>query len=414
MNRAAFDEQPSLAEPLAETPAKSCECRSSWMTPLCIALVSRLGLWILAYLALATLEAGRPGTIGVPGNLFIAGWIRWDAPLYAQIAQSGYGGPEDNNYAFFPMYPLLVRALTHVVQDVYIAGLVVSNFAFVIAMVLLYSLIRTDPAFNAPTSDSSAGAPMPPSNEPLARKTLILLCLFPFAYVYSAMYTESLFLLLSIAVFYCARRGWWITAGCFACAAGATRMVGIAASITLGLMAWQQRGQIARSVRLRQILAVVISFVGFTWFILFAAVRRHDLLAVVHAQNAPGWAEVHTWSNFVAALRWWRDATFNDIAAGHVPLVNTINMFYIPVALLLCAIGWRKLPAPYALWTTIVLLASLTRWVGYGRYTATAFPLFIVAGMLLTDRRVYHGLVYLSTLLLAWLTILFVEQTWVA
>jgi hypothetical protein len=113
-------------------------------------------------------------------------------------------------------------------------------------------------------------------------------------------------------------------------------------------------------------------------------------------------------------LRAWRESTFSNAAAGHLPLVATFNLLFIPIALAMCAICWRRLPAHYAAWVTIVVLISMSKWVGYGRYTATMFPLFIVSAMLLTDKRIYHGLVYISTILLAWLTILFVEQSWVA
>jgi hypothetical protein len=68
----------------------------------------------------------------------------------------------------------------------------------------------------------------------------------------------------------------------------------------------------------------------------------------------------------------------------------------------------------YALWATIVVLISFRAWGSFGRYSVTAFPLFIVAAMLAKDSRFYHGWIYLSTLLLALLTLMFTHGIWVA
>ena len=61
-----------------------------------------------------------------------------------------------------------------------------------------------------------------------------------------------------------------------------------------------------------------------------------------------------------------------------------------------------------------MVLMSMFRWACIGRHLYAAFPLFIVAAMLLSDRRWYHGVIYFSTLLLALLTILFTQGIWVA
>jgi Gpi18-like mannosyltransferase len=426
MKRPAFGESTSLAETQIVTPAKTHERGSTWITPLCIALVSRLGLWLLAYLCLASLEAGRSGTVGLPGNLFLAGWIRWDGPIYASIAQYGWHGPtphpNDHNYhGFFPLYPLTIRALTYVIGDPYVSGWLISNVCFLIAAALLYWLVRDEFAQDDEHS-AVCGLALPAalsrkrqqSANDIAHRALLLLCVFPFSFFYSAMYTESLFLMLTLAAFCCARRGWWITAGIFASLSGATRAVGIATGVALAVMAWQSRGRISRSLRIRQIISVLISFTGLLAFVIFIAIRRHDLFAVVTVHRIPGWGDMNSWAAMINTLHAWRESSFSNAAAGHLPLVATFNLLFIPIAIALCIICWRRLPSHYATWTTIVVLISMSKWVGYGRYTATMFPLFIVTAMLLTDKKIYHGLVYISTILLAWLTVLFVEQSWVA
>jgi Gpi18-like mannosyltransferase len=78
-------------------------------------------------------------------NLF----SRWDSGFYGDIARTGYNKVIDRNWEFFPLYPILVAifgrllAATGLLQldlAVHVAGFIISNVAFVVAVYFLYRL----------------------------------------------------------------------------------------------------------------------------------------------------------------------------------------------------------------------------------------------------------------------------------
>ena len=63
--------------------------------------------------------------------------------------------------------------------------------------------------------------------EDAARRTVVLIAFFPAAVFFSAAYTESLFLALSVGVLLAARRERWALAGALGALAAATRSMGV-------------------------------------------------------------------------------------------------------------------------------------------------------------------------------------------
>src|SRR5205814_2515404 len=123
-----------------------------------------LALWALAVIAVAVLphapvggaDSGFggfiPGPVGVPGwpaHPITAGWSnlftsfeRFDALWYLRIGASGYRA-HDGSAAFYPLFPLAVRAVSFVIGGHPLAaGLIVSNGAFLAALFVLYLLTR--------------------------------------------------------------------------------------------------------------------------------------------------------------------------------------------------------------------------------------------------------------------------------
>src|SRR5204862_5568419 len=82
-----------------------------------------------------------PGAVtrpfGPAGNALVAPLARWDSVWYLAIANDGYPADDPRRAAFFPLYPLLVRAANAVVGSPIVAGAPVSLACFAIARVLL-------------------------------------------------------------------------------------------------------------------------------------------------------------------------------------------------------------------------------------------------------------------------------------
>jgi len=171
-------------------------------------------------------------------------WYRWDAAWYLRVAGNGpdmgytqrFTENKDHNYgafAFFPLYPLIVRAVALAVPgasapvsigatphpQLVMIGLIVANVTFVLTLLALYLFVtaRAGPA--------------------TARRTIWLLCVFPTTVIFSAPYSESLFLLWLVLFFLAlGNRRWWVAGACGALAS-ATRSNGALLALPY-LVAW--------------------------------------------------------------------------------------------------------------------------------------------------------------------------------
>jgi Gpi18-like mannosyltransferase len=133
------------------------------------------------------------------------------------IAQNGYTNQGDaaNFIVFFPLYPFLVRLITFDFAYINLSGLIISNISSLIAVIYLFKLAKLD------YSDS------------VAKKAVLFLSVFPTAYFLSAVFTESLFLALTIASLYYARNAKWAYTGVLGLLASLTRIAGLLLSPVL-------------------------------------------------------------------------------------------------------------------------------------------------------------------------------------
>ncbi len=202
---------------------------------------SRLLVWIAVSGAVAVLGFGPvrhafnpPGVtrgFGWLGDVLAAPAARWDAAWYLVIAHYGYR-PEFGAFtaprdAFFPLYPLGLRALSDIGLAPVIAGVGLSIGAF---MAALYGLHRLT------TLEVARLRRAPLDSREVARLAVLLTAFAPMAFYFSAIYSESLYLALSVGLFLCARRGRWGTAAMLGALASATRSTGVVLILPLLLL----------------------------------------------------------------------------------------------------------------------------------------------------------------------------------
>src|SRR4051812_11545739 len=146
-------------------------------------------------------------------NLLIAPAARFDAAWYLAIAHHGYevGG----RAAFFPLFPGLVRVGGEMLGSPLIVGILISSACGLGGLYLLHRLVALDFGIER------------------ARTVVWLAAWFPGALVISAVYSESLFLLVSVGAIYAARLGRWPLAGMLGAAAAATRSGGVIVIVPL-------------------------------------------------------------------------------------------------------------------------------------------------------------------------------------
>ena len=144
-------------------------------------------------------------------------WAHWDGVWFVRIAADGYRAHWDSQ-AFFPLYPLLVRALAAGVGDYVVAGLIVSLAAYAGAMVVLFRLARAE------------------LGPRVALWSVVLVSVFPTALFFQAVYSEALFLLLTLLAFWWARGGRWALAGAAGLLAVLTRSTGLLLVLPLAVI----------------------------------------------------------------------------------------------------------------------------------------------------------------------------------
>lgn len=158
---------------------------------------------------------------GLPS--WVWGFGNFDGVHYLRIAQDSYSA--QYSQAFFPLYPLLIRIFTEVniilpkdpdldtrifVDPIFFYnGLILSNLILLIALYFFYKLVILD------------------YKKEIGLKSIILLLAFPTAFYFGSIYTESLFLLLTVGFFYLIRKQNFIAAGVLAALASATRIFGL-------------------------------------------------------------------------------------------------------------------------------------------------------------------------------------------
>lgn len=265
----------------------------------------------------------------------------FDGAWYFQIVTQGYtyapdGGQHD--IAFFPLYPATVGLLWRAGVPFFAASLFVSNAAFLAALVLAFLWVRRRCGSTA------------------ARWCVATLCCCPLSLFASAAYSESLYLLLSVAALLSADRMHFRTSAGLTVLASATRLIGIAllpAFLLTALLDRRRRGAW---------LPAVAAVAGIAGFALYCALRFGDPLAFVHAESAwrsgPHFDET-AWQNLlgsgVASTPWVHAIAL--IAAAFLWLTRRRASFFAQLALWFAVLGaerWAWNGSEYVFLLTLV------------------------------------------------------------
>lgn len=149
-------------------------------------------------------------------NPLFWGFSNFDGEHYIAIARNGYAPLQ---HFFFPVYPLAVRFMSHLLGNTLflftLSGILVSFLSTLFFILGLTKLLRID------------------YSQKIAERTLLLLITFPASFYFFMVYTESIFLLLSVWCFYFARKQQFLLAALLAAIASATKVIGFSLSVAL-------------------------------------------------------------------------------------------------------------------------------------------------------------------------------------
>ncbi len=222
---------PSWLTRLRADPARMTAVHESWRA----LWGSRLLVWIAGVGTVLAFGFGPlrktlnpPGVtrgFGWLGNLLAAPAARWDAAWYLVIGHYGYrpdlGFYTASRTAFFPLYPLGLKTISWFGVPPVLAGVMLSVAALALALYGIHRLTTLE--LSRPARVTLAGDRVGEA----ARLAVLCTAFAPMAFFFSAVYSEALYLALSIGLFWSARHGRWMWVGVLGALAGATRSTGL-------------------------------------------------------------------------------------------------------------------------------------------------------------------------------------------
>lgn len=353
-------------------------------------------------------------------GLIVQPMRNWDGFWYSLIAELGY--VHSATTAFWPLYPWSMRFVgTLLVIPYETAGYILSNIAFFAALVALHRFVTEN------------------WGQDVARRSTLLLAFFPTAFYFSAVYSESFFLLFCVLAFTWGRSGRWWLAGGAALLAGLTRNVGVLLLVPLGIMFLRQYGPALRGrwfdprVWPSQTLALGLIPLGPILYTLYLWREFGNPLMTIDAQK--GWARIQAmpWTSFRMALEQWQGGWLNALLAS--PTWRTLTSYpvrmsfaeYESLDLIMAFVGiamiaytLRVLPIEYGAWVAIMFVlplfspSTIHPLMSIPRFLVVLFPLFIALAIVARRRFVLPTILIPSTLLMVLLIVQFSTWFWVA
>lgn len=378
---------PSLPSRLAS--ASAAAWRDAWTRRIgSLALATRATVLAVGFAgALLVGQAKSPDNFRTSHNAWLNLPARFDAGWYLGIARSGYEWlPElahrQQNIVFFPGFPVAMRIAGDLVTlparlvgnptlfgngntRVLWGGALVAMLAFTLALVRLHRL-------------ASAEALAP---DAAFRATLLLACA-PFAYFFSAPYSEGLFLLAVVSTFAAWKDGRLPQAAAWGLLAGFTRSNGWTLSAALAVDLLVRAGQ--RPAWLPRLAAAAMPGVAAVLYSAYIYTLSGHPLTWMTAQTA--WGRQVAPLGFVTA----RYGHIQHVGFGAYLATDPGDAVTVVCVLLMLGLSivmlWRRQWMEAAFTLAYLVPGTVIDIPSLGRMTAVLFPGYVTLATLLTRR----------------------------
>jgi hypothetical protein len=342
---------------------------------------------------------------------WVYSWGGFDGVHYLSIITEGYLSIRLIQ-AFFPLYPVISSVVTSLTHEPLLSGLLVSNLSSMALLVVWFLFVRAQ--FDLETS----------------KKSLVLLLLFPTAFFFGALYSESLFLLAVVLSFWSASKKQWLLAGVFGAVASATRLAGVfiwpALVLEVLLLYAPLRQRVTKKIiwqaahtQLLPLALITISLLGFLAYSLYLYIYFNDPLYFFSVQKEFNtgrsdtlifplqtlWRQVKIIFTVPIDWKWYsylQDLVLTILTAITLAVGFTKRVRGVKLSWLVFASCAFVLP---------MLTGSLS---SMSRYVLVCFPIYLIGAQLLNTRTKWLVAISISTLLLILNTMLFIQGHWIA
>lgn len=325
--------------------------------PIFVFLITRVALMLVAYFAAQIIPA-KQGILQIPSlQSFLDPWTRWDGEWYKSIVDGGYiyNAAGEGNVHFFPLYPILTWIVKLFIGNTYLSGGLLSNACLFFSLALMYKFVKEK--FESKT----------------AMRAVFYLAVFPTSFFFSAVYSESLFLLLSLLVFYFIEKKQWLPSSIFASLASATRPVGMIFLPVILLAYLEDKGYSLRKIKFDALGIILIAPSGLLSFMLYQYLRfGNPFIFIEEASRVWGRQLMWPWevilnTNYSALFGW-----------------DFYRLFLVLLFFYLSSIVLKKLGIVYCLYFLLGIIYPLSTGTlaCMDRYLAVLFPGFIALAFL--------------------------------
>lgn len=341
---------------------------------------------------------GGPIHFKIAPELF--SWANFDGEHYLAISMFGYKSLEQ---AFFPVYPFLISFFAKpFYSELFlglinstIIGLLISNIAFFLSLLVLYELVIID------------------FSRKIALVTIILILVFPTSFYFGALYSESLFLLLSSLAFLSIRKKRWTFAAFFGIIASATRAFGVLLLPVFLIEVYYQKEKFKNWFWILLIPIGLILYMMYQYFTVGDPVAFYKLQTIIGEQHQSG--------IILLPQVYFRYIKMLISVSTQNPLFQTILMEFLVgiIFFILPIIGFfKKNRVSYLIYALIVFLTPTIQgsFSSLPRYVIVIFPSFLILALLFNKLNliIKFLIINISIMCLIIEALLFFRGYWVA
>lgn len=310
----------------------------------------------------------EPAVYNTLNKLFLAPFANFDGIHYLTIAGNGY----TNNFGFFPLYPMAIKALSILFLasnpfdlTYFFSGFLISNITFFLSLIIFYKLLLLD------------------YKEKQTKQILLSVLVFPTSFFFGSLYSESLFLLFLFLSFYFARKKQWVLTSICGFGLTLTRLVGIFIFPILLYEYFRVSKEPFNKFFKSGLWMIPCGLIGYS---IYNYISQKDFLYFIKAHgNLFNNRSVDSIVLFPQTIfRYFKILILNSRAEFEwwIALVELGSFVFAAVLLY---IAWKKkVRLSYILFSALAILipASSGTFSAMPRYILVAFPIFIVLGLI--------------------------------
>ena len=377
---AIFGKKDELA-PLYDDQPSAGERKRGFIAVVLFALSFHVISGVIGFLIFAAFNrSGAAGSDGFLGLLERA-WMKidTDAEHYVNIAENWYVTEGESRVliVFFPMLPILMRALNCVIHNSFVSAEIINAAATSLACGMLYLTF------------------LPVLGKKRALYAPFVALLLPGAVFFNSPMTEPLFLLFTVCSFYFIQNKKFLLAGLFAALAGFTRSLGVLLVVPIAfegirnVVALKKAGEKWKQQLLVLALALGISCIGTAGYLYINYAVTGKWTKFMEYQ----WSKWHqSLSPFYDTPRYTAGGLLAAIDRGDFASALSFwgpNLAMIFASQIIILKRQSKLPSWYTLYFLVYFAFSIgCSWLLSGvRYLSVAVPLIAAIALVMDEKR---------------------------